>query len=235
MYVVMRTGPSLVNQLRGQLEYERRLDRLQSCLEHLEKEWKANRRFPICLAGANGKQAQQDVSQGRVHCVVWCDVGYEEQSESPEALCSLCTAIEATPMHVRPRVAFVAMQYGARRAAEALHASGVDRVFWLRTSAGHDRLEDYLCGLMAPVLSAMHTSTPSDEHRATVQLFDKLRCEFKHDIVDAGWLGTEAVEWTPPAWDLDQFVQRVRAMLGYITHGIDPNYAKKENTFLRGA
>ena len=68
----------------------------------------------------------------------------------------------------KPKIAIVCHQYGAQRAAKALHATGIQTVIWLRAHFTHE-LAHIFSSLLAPLLAEAHReASPSKLAEAAI-------------------------------------------------------------------
>lgn len=131
------------------------------------------KRHPVGIGAGLRSETCADIREGRTHCVVWAagGLGWEKPqrvdassaSGAPLTQQALLEAyLEAQRKaaadlegFARVPVVVVAMPHGARRAASALHAQGVQTVLWVGESLFEERAVAVLFGLIVPILSKM--------------------------------------------------------------------------------
>ena len=128
------------------------------------------RRYPVCVGAGLLEQTCADIREGKILCVVWAagGLGWEKvqgadsASGAPltqQALLEACLEAQhkaAAGDFARAPVVVVAMQHGARRAAAALHAKGVQTVLWVGESLfEEERAAEVLFGLIMPIISKL--------------------------------------------------------------------------------
>ena len=129
------------------------------------------KRYPVGVSAGLLSQTCADIREGKMHCVVWAvgGLGWEKAqgagasstSGAPltsEALLEayLDAQRKAAGGLARAPVVVVVMPHGARRAAAALHAQGVQTVLWVGESLfEEERAAVVLLGLIVPILSQM--------------------------------------------------------------------------------
>ena len=84
-------------------------------------------------------------------------------------------------------------RYGVRRAAAAVHAAGVARVFWIQ--AGSERLPDFINSGVAPLLEHLHSGTGADAAKLLTSLQERYNVD--HVISATGHCGDGPVSWEP--------------------------------------
>ena len=132
------------------------------------------KRHPVGIGAGLRSKTCADIREGRTHCVVWAagGLGWEKPqridassaSGAPLTQQALLEAyLEAQRKAAADRGGFarapvvvVAMPHGARRAAAALHAQGVQTVLWLGESLfEEERAAVVLFGLIVPILTKL--------------------------------------------------------------------------------
>ena len=81
------------------------------------------------IDGNAGSGASDAIKSGQVHSLVWCSTGFELSSDSSAcSVAALCRTIQATAEELRPRVAFLVMQYVAHCLQNRLYECTVTRL-----------------------------------------------------------------------------------------------------------
>ena len=129
------------------------------------------KRYPVGVGAGLLSQTCADIREGKTHCVVWAagGMGWQKaqqtnasgESGAPLTQKALLDAYlearrKATKGIGRAPVVAVIMQHGARRAAAALHAQGVQTVLWVGENFfEEERAAAILFGLIVPILSKL--------------------------------------------------------------------------------
>ena len=129
------------------------------------------KRYPVGVSAGLLSQTCADIREGKMHCVVWAagGLGWEKAqgagassaSGAPLTSQALLEAYleaqrKAAGGLARAPVVVVVMPHGARRAAAAQHAQGVQTVLWVGESLfEEERAAVVLLGLIVPILSKM--------------------------------------------------------------------------------
>lgn len=120
-------------------------------------------RHDLCLSDASAPELAATVRASHVHVLVWCADGHGwELPSTPPA-----TLFEEVLLAVRqaarkPAMAILCLRYGARLAAEQLHAAGVPLVLWMKihprgTHLQELPLERLFLHAIAPTVEDAHT------------------------------------------------------------------------------
>ena len=132
--------------------------------------WQERQRYPVCVGAGLLEQTCADIREGKILCVVWAagGLGWEKvqgadsASGAPltqQALLEACLEAQRKAVaggFARAPVVVVAMPHGARRAAAALHAQGVQTVLWVGESLfEEERAATVLFGLIVPILTKL--------------------------------------------------------------------------------
>ena len=131
-------------------------------------------RYPVCVGAGLLEQTCADIREGKTHCLVWAagGLGWEKPQGADASSASGAPLTQQALLEAyleaqrkaaadlggfaRAPVVVVAMPHGARRAAAALHAQGVQTVLWVGESLfKEERAAVVLLGLIVPILSKM--------------------------------------------------------------------------------
>ena len=159
-------------------------------------------RYPVCVGAGLLQQTCGDIRDGKTHCVVWAagGLGWEKPqgvdlsaSGAPLTQQALLEAyLEAQRKAAADRGGFarapvvvVAMPHGARRAAAALHAQGVQTVLWVGESLfEEERAALVLFGLIVPILTKLQEP---GWWKASSEMLSRMVVETGQFVLGEGW------------------------------------------------
>jgi hypothetical protein len=127
---------------------------------------------------------------------VWHSLGYEvAPSTCSGSLTIMTLAAEISELRkiCRPRVALVALQHGAKRAAKLLVDHGIGCVFWMRTTNEPPRLHELLSIVVDPILEYVCLGVIGEK---LMKCFGEARIKLSSHIADGGCVGSLiSVDW----------------------------------------
>ena len=127
------------------------------------------KQYPVGFSDALASHLARDLTQGRVHALVWGASGFGWECargdvEAPMSLEGLCALLAQLDPANRPACIFLCMTFGARHAAERLVMAGAPIVAWVSSDLlDEDRAGKLLYGVCAPLLDAMHEPRASPD------------------------------------------------------------------------
>ena len=156
-YVIVSPSSVLTVMTAGRRTQIRRMHEIEHQLKTELNGWLLDNNFPIALSDAEEGCVRADVTSGQIHSLVWFAHGavcWEPHTE-PEGI--RLRALEEVLRKARfvPPIAIIGMKFGARAAAERLHAAGISRVFWIRASVIEDGGAELFANTIAPVLTLL--------------------------------------------------------------------------------
>jgi hypothetical protein len=205
MLVVLQTPPVLFNHVRSHLSPLQQL--ASTALADQCAQWLAKGKATICLRDADPSAVRRSLMRSQTHCLVWHGLGYDvAPSTCSGSLTIMTLAAEISELRkvCRPRVALVALQHGAKRAAKLLFDHGVGCVFWVRTTNEPPRLHELLSIVVDPILEYVCLGVLGEK---LMKRFGEARMKLSSHITDGGCIGSPtSVDWpkstasTSPSW-----------------------------------
>jgi hypothetical protein len=134
--------------------------------------------------------------RSQTHCLVWLGRGYEVARSTCSGsltIMTLAAEISKLPKVCRPRVALVALQHGAERAAKHLSDHGIGCVFWVRTTSEPPRAHELLSKVVDPILECICRGLLGEQ---TMRCFGEARTKLSSHISIGGCVGSPtSVDW----------------------------------------
>ena len=198
MLVVLQTPPVLFSHVRAHLSLLQELERTERALADQCAQWPAKGKAPIiCLRGADPSAVRLSLVRSQTHCLVWLGLGYEVAPSTCSGsltIETLAAEISKLPKIRRPRVALVALQHGAKRAAKLLSGDhGIGCVFWVRTTSEPPPLHELLSIVVDPILENVCLGVLGNQ---LMECFSEWRTRLSSHIADGGCVGSPAsVDW----------------------------------------
>ena len=194
MLVVLQTPPVLFSHVRAHLSLLQQLastDLADQCAQ-----WLAKGKETICLRGADPSAVRLSLWRSQTHCLVWLGLGYEVAPSTCSGSLTIETLeaeISQLPKVRRPRVALVALQHGAKRAAKLLSGDhGIGCVFWVRTTSEPPQLHELL-SIFDPILEHVCLGVLGNQ---LMECFSEWRTRLSSHIADGGCVGSPtSVDW----------------------------------------
>jgi hypothetical protein len=162
------------------------------------------KRYPVGIGAGLLSETCADIREGKTHCVVWAagGLGWEKAQRADASSASgapltqqalLEAYLEAQRKAAADREGFarapvvvVAMPHGARRAAAALHAQGVQTVLWVGESLfEEERAALVLFGLIVPILTKLQE--PGWWNKASSETLSRMVVETGRFVLGEGW------------------------------------------------
>ena len=211
MLVVLQAPPVLFSHVRAHLSLLQQLERTERALADQCAQWPAKGKAPICLRDADPSAVYLSLWRSQTHCLVWHGLGYDVASSTCSGsltIETLAAEISKLPKIRRPRVALVALQHGAKRAAKLLSGDhGIGCVFWVRTTSEPPPLHELLSIVVDPILEHVCLGVLGNQ---LMECFSEARMELSSHIADGGCVGSPtSVDWpTSPASNSSSWIQR---------------------------
>ena len=168
-YISIQPPPVVNGHLTSRVDFTRGLNELATSLGAAQEMWRKEGRYPVCVSDGDERSVLGALRNGRIHSLVWCGTGAcgweAKTSPAPVTLEAMISVIHG--LAKLPRVAIVCHAYGARKAAEKLHAAGIATVIWLRADVSHE-LSPIFFNVLAPALAAAHTGSSATDLREAV-------------------------------------------------------------------
>ena len=210
MLVVLQTPPVLFSHVRAHLSLLQQLERTERALADQCAQWPAKGKAPICLRDADPSAVYLSLWRSQTHCLVWHGLGYDVASSTCSGsltIETLAAEISKLPKVRRPRVALVALQHGAERAAKHLSDHGIGCVFWVRTTNETPLLHELLSKVVDPILEYVCLGVLGKQ---LMECFSEARMKLSSHIADGGCVGSPtSVDWpTSTASTSSSWIQR---------------------------
>ncbi len=207
MLVVLQTPPVLFSNVRSHISLLQQLASIERGLADQCTQWLAKGKAPISLRDADPSAVRLSLMRSQTLCLVWLGLGYEvAPSTCSGSLTIMTLAAEISELRkvCRPRVALVALQHGAKRAAKLLFDHGIGCVFWVRTTSELPRLHELLSIVVDPILEYVCLGVLGEK---LMKCFGEARTKLSSHIADGGYVGSPtSVDWptstasTSPSW-----------------------------------
>jgi len=196
MLVVFQAPPVLFSHFRSHLSLLQQLASTEHALADHCAQWPAKGKAPICLRDADPSAVRLSLVRSQTHCLVWLGRGYEVVPSTCSGLLTIMTLaaeISKLPKVCRPRVALVALQHGAERAAKHLSSHGIGCVFWVRTTSEPPREHELLSMVVDPILEYVCQGVLGEQ---LMRCFGEARTKLSSHITDGGCVGLPtSVDW----------------------------------------
>eukprot|EP01045_Picozoa_sp_COSAG04_P010400 COSAG04_NODE_636_length_11710_cov_63.646973_6_plen_1454_part_00 len=230
IHAAFQYPPVLVGESLNQAEQRGRLEGIKSLLldsgSPQHREFREERRFPVCVSDAATLEIEDALRKDAVHGLVWCATGHvgargwERHTAGAASLESIAQIVQ-TDKPSQLRVAVVCLKYGARKAAQALHDAGVRTVIWLAANVLGDDCADVLLRVVAPALDSLRNRRGDP----ALESFIAEKCEELDTIGSGGCLLAGGLDDPPLEWSATPFV-RLRTRRVRVTTNFGPGLVR---------
>jgi len=190
MLVVLQPTPVLFGHVRSHLSLLQQLASTERALADQCAQWPAKGKAPICVRDADPSAVRLSLVRNQTHCLVWLGRGYEVARSTCSGsltIMTLAAEISKLPKVCRPRVALVALQHGAERAAKLLSDHGIGCVFWVRTTSEPPRAHELLSIVVDRILEHICGGCLGEQ---LMRCFGEARTKLSSHISDGGCVGS---------------------------------------------